>query len=694
MSIQFNTFIYKTFGKLYVEETSIQNKNNPDIGDLLYTMYECGVKPSSELLMVLTCATTEKLAEIQEIVCNESLTELSWNNVLLGTFPFNTKPSQYEMVVSSFINYVSHGLTFDIDNKIQLKDRINADILIKMKDLKEIGLFGKDDMINLVKGSLASKDHLPKHMLEVLPTVVNQDWFLSIVNETEITMKETLAVLNAEMFKAKNSIIEVKTLTDILRLLNVIGSQNSAKLDYYNCPKLSRQQRRVVVHMILSCLSKTTMTQILADVKKYQHEWVVTTHQLHIGEHFKKFPVLKKFSELVRETRSIKTFNSDVERLIDTKRIITLAQALKHKPSEFMRRIDKMIRVSDGDVDKTYALLQIFRESLIENNVNSKIVIQLIQHFQNRTVDIDTRVYKRANGSTKVVNKPLKAISQSTYGDLMYILEKVLINNYKNKPTFSKNDVVYIDESAFDITLPKSLDESSSEGIVLGKGSKVKINMTNESVLRLFLHWKGDLDVDLHGVVLDDKFNNIDSCSFYSTSSDWYQHSGDIRSAPNGAAEYIDFDISKAPKNARYIMLTASSYSNVPFKDIDDCFVGYMVMDEMTRNCTIPFQPKLVEHKFKLSGNSTSMYLVLFDIKYNKLIWVEVAEYNNVYGDVKSTMENLTKKSNFSVSDLIKLHVNACDAKLTLNKNEATVCVGIGEDIDPLNFVEINSKYL
>ncbi|MFC5789563.1 hypothetical protein ACFPPE_06810, partial [Agromyces tardus] len=55
-------------------------------------------------------------------------------------------------------------------------------------------------------------------------------------------------------------------------------------------------------------------------------------------------------------------------------------------------------------------------------------------------------------------------------------------------------------------------------------------------------------------------------------------HSGDITSAPDGASEFIDLDLSKV--RARYIVPQVNIYSGESFDEVEESFFGYMLRDK------------------------------------------------------------------------------------------------------------------
>ena len=99
-------------------------------------------------------------------------------------------------------------------------------------------------------------------------------------------------------------------------------------------------------------------------------------------------------------------------------------------------------------------------------------------------------------------------------------------------------------------------------------------------------------------------------------------HSGDVQSAPQGAAEFIDINVECAREmDVRYALMSTISYSGQPFSE----FKAHAGM--MTRNNTRGqrVDPTTVETKFTVESKAVHHIPVLFDLDTYEMVWVDIA---------------------------------------------------------------------
>ena len=94
------------------------------------------------------------------------------------------------------------------------------------------------------------------------------------------------------------------------------------------------------------------------------------------------------------------------------------------------------------------------------------------------------------------------------------------------------------------------------------KGSRFK-KESDKPIIRFFTWWNETgvdkegkevnvdrVDIDLSVGIFDSNYNLLRTCSYYDLRSfDYVVHSGDITSAPEGAAEYIDVHLDRLQKD-------------------------------------------------------------------------------------------------------------------------------------------------
>eukprot|EP01006_Ploeotia_vitrea_P017745 TRINITY_DN48987_c0_g1_i1.p1 TRINITY_DN48987_c0_g1~~TRINITY_DN48987_c0_g1_i1.p1 ORF type:complete len:857 (-),score=123.12 TRINITY_DN48987_c0_g1_i1:1601-4171(-) len=94
------------------------------------------------------------------------------------------------------------------------------------------------------------------------------------------------------------------------------------------------------------------------------------------------------------------------------------------------------------------------------------------------------------------------------------------------------------------------------------------------NVLELSMIWKqkkqqGSVDLDLSCMMLNKEGKEVGHVNYCSRTATGIQHSGDIRSAPDGAEEVIRIELDKQPEEIVAIYCTVNSYSHQTFDSLE-----------------------------------------------------------------------------------------------------------------------------
>ena len=178
-------------------------------------------------------------------------------------------------------------------------------------------------------------------------------------------------------------------------------------------------------------------------------------------------------------------------------------------------------------------------------------------------------------------------------------------------------------------------------------------------------------------------------------------HSGDITSAPNGASEFIDIDTSKASAaGARYIIASVLSYTNEPFCNLPQCFVGWMSRDKP--NSGEIYEAACVENKIDLASDRRITVPCVIDLQENCIIWGDIALTSNLCptNNIESNQRGLvhigvalTSMVKPNLYDLFCLHVKA-RGRIHDEIQGADIVFSEREGITPDQYNVILSEYL
>jgi hypothetical protein len=248
---------------------------------------------------------------------------------------------------------------------------------------------------------------------------------------------------------------------------------------------------------------------------------------------------------------------------------------------------------------------------------------------------------------------------------------------------------VYVDPALFNIVLPYNKRGDSATTVPIVKGSKYALDA--KEIVRLFVHWTGNIDVDLSVICYGNDFNYVTQISWTRPRDFNCVHSGDIQNAPHGASEFIDFDIPNFRKNGiRYVAAWVISYRGQTF-DTFPCFAGFMERDSLKSGKK--YEPESVKLKFDLKGEVTSYMPLIFDLDRQQVVFADLGSGNGQHrfvgsGDEKFvvSMKALLDMTNTkpTVADVLYAHVTARGSLVSSPKDADLIFTAADIDVDKI----------
>ena len=187
--------------------------------------------------------------------------------------------------------------------------------------------------------------------------------------------------------------------------------------------------------------------------------------------------------------------------------------------------------------------------------------------------------------------------------------------------------------------VPFSQRSASKALKTIVRGSKIPFKFSDTT--RVFVWWTekggktGPIDVDLSAVTYSSRWNYHSHISYTNLRGNGIRavHSGDITSAPKGAAEFIDLDMASLREaQARYMVVCLFSYTQQKFSKMPQVFAGGMTRKKP--NSGEIFEPKTVDNRFDLTADTRFCIPLILDISERKVIWSDIGcpsgiRYNN-----------------------------------------------------------------
>ena len=207
-------------------------------------------------------------------------------------------------------------------------------------------------------------------------------------------------------------------------------------------------------------------------------------------------------------------------------------------------------------------------------------------------------------------------------------------------------------------------------------------------------------DIDLSAVIYGPKFNFISTIAYYNLKDFGGHHSGDIVDAPNGAAEFIDIDISRTiSAGGRYVVMSINSFTQQPYCDLPECFAGWM--SRTKANSGEVFEARTVKDRVDVASNTRICIPAIFDLIEGNVIWADIALRNAPsWNNVKTNLSGVSVMTRAMMSlvkldlhTLFTLHARA-RGELTDDRSKAKTVFSIDEGITPFDLPRIGAEFL
>lgn len=567
----------------------------------------------------------------------------------------------------------------------------NEDTHIEWTDIKLVDVNEVNTLImNYLQKLLYANSSIKEALKEEITYLINT-FGTDFIDSKEVTFKETAAFL-MKYYWEKNDFTALagflKNATDILRMFAALTDTDTSLSSPIKFPKLTRTQRKFILSRLDS------FHHVEEDLVKHKGLWLEIGRYLHPGEYAGRFKNIFAAYDALRNGK-IETFNSKVEKAIMTLNIENVVELLKTKPGVFARKIHQVLEVAGKKRDFVLTHFE-----TIATKIELKNLFVLEAYF-NTIENSNFRTVINKKGKIKVLENTPNRLKPKTVKSLLAILNGAILEKITaNKETW-EGKKAWIDESLIDYTIPLQQRKASDGLLTLGRGSKIPL--TTGKVLRLFVYWKEAVrrtDLDLSLIQYDKNMNYIGHVSYTNLKTDGIVHSGDITSAPQGAAEFIDIDIShiKTLKETRYIAPQIYRYAGDKFMEMD-CHAGWMIRDKVD-NTYASFDIKTVQNKFDLNGTGAYAIPIVIDMVQDEITFVDLyvngmESHNNVEGsfDDISTVTQQMVRMNITrpnVYDLAKANCEGRGAELVEDRWEADVTIGLKDcdynvsDIGPI----------
>lgn len=596
---------------------------------------------------------------------------------------------------------------FGADPITQMQSDDLFSIALKKQDAKkgdthvewiDLTLLDEDDTLvelsNYLNNILYAKSSVKVELHSDIEKLIG---FFGLANvDTELVVfKETKALVlkmlwNAENYDAINKL--AYSATDVLRMFAAVTDTDISLSDKIRFPKMKRKARKAILTIL------ETSNSLAEDIKNYSGIWLEIGRYLHPGEYAKQFPKTAKVFKALRNGK-IETFASVTEKLLFKDNIGGLLNHLSAKPGVFARKLHEVLRRFPFEYDE---ILVAFESE--GHKLQLKNVLIMVNYF--KTINDSTyRTVINKRGKIKVLeNNAFGGLSEDILRKVLDVLNRIMFSHLSSKESWDGKKV-WIDEALKNYTVPLQQRAASDGMITAGRGSRIEIDLGK--VMRLFIYWKEAgkrTDLDLSVLQMDADFNYVGHVSYTNLRASGIAHSGDIQSAPLGAAEFVDITMSSLTKGVKYLAVQINRYCGNSFAEMD-CHAGWMVRDTVNADART-FDIKTVANKYDLNGTGAYAIPLILAIAKAQIVLTDLyvagrAIHNNVegsFGNVTLLCSQIAEfvKTKPTMLELATNNALARRAWVIGNKENADLTIGLTaeDDFNALDVERVLTEFI
>lgn len=499
---------------------------------------------------------------------------------------------------------------------------------------------------------------------------------LAAISKAEPTVKirENLAIIN-KVRCASDKPIVIETLTDVIRFCAAFSDGDPTLAESTKFKSMPRSLRREILANIERLIVENPNR--LSDVNQYREIWKRLGERLHPGE--SKCEEAKRVFAVAHGEELAPSINSRLEAAFAAKNIHDVLEVAGQVPGVYIRSLDRIV-----SLNSTEAYAKMFWPEIWDKlegavkSVSTRVLLSARQHFMNRDKGL-LRIFINSKGGSHPEKETREPMAVAVIDRILQVIDQELESRLTK--------TIAINPEAMGIAIPIS-EKGKTDGFgILPRGSVTPITGDR---LRFFTYWKQAAertDFDLSAILLDDKFNQVDQLSYTRLTSVGGVHSGDITSAPDGASEFIELDLSKV--TAKYIVPQVHVYSGEGFGQVEESFFGYMERDGEQKGA--PFDARTVRVKSDLRGASRTLLPLVFINEDGvwKAKWLHLSMRGYGWGNATETSglstaalaRAIVEKDYLTLGYLAGLSKPGSDIKVSLNDG----------DITPLDLIEVVS---
>ena len=477
-----------------------------------------------------------------------------------------------------------------------------------------------------------------------------------------VAVKENLAVLTVA-FPDLDFSASYRTVTDVLRLAVALAGGDVSLAEPCRFPSFSRAQRRRLLGLLDAVGQAQDSRDSAEEMARRCERWKRLARHLRPGDYARRFPRATKLLHQVASGGAEEGFTSRLEEALAHRDVESALRLLSTRPGVFARRLNHLLRLCVDEATRERVVAGFAR---VAPEVSLPVLVRLWEYFSSPGPDaLPWRVVaiKAATG-TKTTLIPSTRRPGPADAAVVRAVEEAL----RRRKRLGR---IAVDQGMYEgYTAPVGLRSASPGMRTAGRGTRLPL--PEGETIRFFLHWRDlqeappkapgpagpaaaedrdtRVDLDLSAFFVSEDFTRTEQIAYYNLRSTAAVHSGDLTSAPDGAAEFIDVTLAEALRQGwRYVVMTVHSFSHHRLSEVPECWAGAMARGADPQSGEV-FEASTVMQRLDLVSPTFNATPFVIDLAERRLIWWDLP-----VGVGEHQVANLDRSSNRVLAHLLDL---------------------------------------
>ena len=477
-----------------------------------------------------------------------------------------------------------------------------------------------------------------------------------------VAVKENLAVLTVT-FPDLDFSASYRTVTDVLRLAVAMAGGDVSLAEPCRFPSFSRAQRRRLLGLLDAVGQVQDSRDSAEEMARRCERWKRLARHLRPGDYARRFPRAAALLHQVASGDAEAGFTSHLEEALARRDVDGALRLLSTRPGVFARRLNHLLRLCVDEATRERVVAEFAR---VAPEVSLPVLVRLWEYFSSPGPDaLPWRVVaiKAATG-TKTTLIPSTRRPGPADAAVVRAVEEAL----RQRKRLGR---IAVDQGMYEgYTAPVGLRSASPGMRTAGRGTRLPL--PEGETIRFFLHWRDlpepppdapgpagpaaaedrdtRVDLDLSAFFVSEDFTRTEQIAYYNLRSTAAVHSGDLTSAPDGAAEFIDVTLAEALRQGwRYVVMTVHSFSHHRLSEVPECWAGAMARGADPQSGEV-FEASTVMQRLDLVSPTFNATPFVIDIAERRLIWWDLP-----VGVGEHQVANLDRSSNRVLAHLLDL---------------------------------------